>query len=143
MDAHSLARKLIRWTTVGLGVLIVSAALGLFGLHIYGAHRLENARSDFDARWGHLVLDPPPTSLPDHENGARWLLAGGQATICSLEDRRFISAISAESARGWTDTEQARARWILAARFSGGGSWTIFSWIDLSSKSGKTIWFGR
>jgi len=113
LDSRTLTRKLIRWTAIGLGVLIVSAALGLFGIHVYGTHQLKNARSDFDARWGHLVLDPPPTSLPDHENGARWLLAGGQATICSLEDRKFITALSAESALGWTNTEQARARWIL------------------------------
>jgi len=98
---------------MGIGVLVVSGALGLFGLHLYGANRLKNARSDFDARWGHLVLEPTPTVLPDHINGARWLMAGSQAIICSLDDRKFIGALSGEPARGWTDTEQARARWIL------------------------------
>ena len=113
MDTRTLARKLIRWAGIGIGALVVSAALGVFGLHLYGAHRLEKARSDFAAHWGHLVLDPTPTSLPDHLNGARWLMAGGQAIICSIEDQKFIGTLSGESARGWTDTEQARARWIL------------------------------
>ena len=113
MDTRELTKKLIRWSAMGIGLLVVSTALGLFGLHLYGAHRLKEARSDFDARWGHLVLEPPPTSLPDHENGARWLTTGGQAIICSLEDQKFIGYVSGESARGWTDTEQARARWIL------------------------------
>lgn len=98
---------------MGLGVLVVSTALSLFSLHLYGAHRLEKARSDFAAHWGHLVLDPSPISLPDHLNGARWLMAGGQAIICSIEDQEFIGALSGKPARGWTDTEQARARWIL------------------------------
>ncbi len=113
MDAQTLTRKLIRWVAIGTGVLVASAALGAFGLHFYGAHRLERAKSDFDARWGHLVLDPPPTSLPDHENGARWLMAGGQAIICSPEDQKFIGALSGESAQGWTDSERERVKWIL------------------------------
>jgi hypothetical protein len=113
LDTKETTRKLIRWTAIGIGVLVMSATLGWIGLHYYGAYRLERARSVFDARWGHLVLDPPPISLPDHENGARWLTAGGRAVIYSDEDKSFVGAISSKPAREWTGTEQARARWIL------------------------------
>ncbi len=113
MDAQTLTRKLIRWAAIGLGVSVASVALGVFGLHFYGAHRLERAKSDFSAQWGHLVVNPPPTSLPDHENGARWLMAGGQAIVCSHEDQKFIGALSGDSAHRWTDTQFERAKWIL------------------------------
>jgi len=102
----------------GAGILIAAAALGLFGLHLYGAHRLGNARSDFDSRWGHLVLNPPPPSVPDHLNGARWLMAGGQAIICPIEDQRFIGVISGKPTRTWTDAERETARRILDAQQS-------------------------
>lgn len=105
--------KIVRWTAMGIGFLIVSIALASFALHLYGAFRLNQARSDFDTRWVRTEPAPPPTSLPDHANGARWLMAGGQAIICSTEDMTFLGAISGRSAREWTETEQSRAKWIL------------------------------
>jgi hypothetical protein len=104
---------MIRWSAVGMGILAIMAVLGAFSFHTYGAHRLKTARSEFHARWGHLPRYTPPPPVSDEENGARWLMAGGQAIICSLEDQKTIGTLSGESARGWTGTEQARARWIL------------------------------
>ncbi len=113
MNAREITRALIRWTLLGIGALVSAAAVGAFSLHIYGAHRLGDARSDFETRWGDLVLNPPPPSFPDHENGARWLMAGGQAIICSIEDQKLIGALSGKPAREWTETEESGARWIL------------------------------
>ena len=113
MNTRELTRKLIRWSALSIGVLVVTAALGSFGLHTYGAFRLEKARADFDARWGHLTRLPPPPQIPDDENGARWLVAGGRAIVCSIEDRRFYGQLSDRSPTNWTDRERSRARWIL------------------------------
>ncbi len=113
LDTRELTRKLIRWSALAAGVLVVTAALGSFGLHTYGAFRLEKARADFDTRWGHLTRLPPPPQVPDQENGARWLVAGGRAIVCSIEDRRFYGQLSDRSATSWTDAEWSRARWIL------------------------------
>lgn len=113
MNTRELTLKIVRWTAMGIGFLIVSTALASFGLHLYGAYRLEKARSDFDTRWGRPAAVPPPTSLSDHENGARWLMAGGQAIICSTQDKVFLGAISGRSARGWTESERSRVKWIL------------------------------
>jgi hypothetical protein len=92
---------------------LVLAALAAFAFHAYGAHRRERARMSFEARWGDLARYSPPPPVPDHENGARWLTAGGRAILCSLEDQKFYSRLSAEPVRDWTDTERSRAQWIL------------------------------
>ena len=113
MDARELTRKIIRWLALGIGILVVATALGSLALHLYGAHRLERARSDFDAKWGHLTRIEPSPSVPDHENGARWLMAGGRAIVCTMEDRRFYGQLSNIPASGWTDRERSRALWIL------------------------------
>ena len=110
---RELTRTLIRWAVVGLGILVVTAALGSLALHTYGAHRLEKARAEFHARGGQLPQLTPPSPVPDHENGARWLLAGGRAIVCTVEDRRFYGQLSNRPAAGWTDRERSRAQWIL------------------------------
>ncbi len=111
--ARDLARKLIWWSVTAIGILVSTAALGSFALHTYGAYRLEEVRSDFAERWGHLTQVPLQPTAPDHENGARWLIAGGRAILCSVEDRRFYGQLSNRPASGWTDAERSRARWIL------------------------------
>jgi len=113
LDTRELTRKLIRWSALGISVLVVTVALASFGLHTYGVHRLEEARKDFFTRWEHLAQYTPPPSVPDNENGARWLVAGGRAIVCSVEDRKFYGQLSGRSATGWTNAEASRARWIL------------------------------
>ena len=112
-NTRELIRKLIPWSVSGIGILVVTAALGSLALHAYGAHRLEKVRAEFHARWRHLTQIAPPSAVPDHENGARWLLAGGRAIVCTVEDRRFYGQLSNRSAAGWTDRERSRAQWIL------------------------------
>ncbi len=113
LNPRDFTRKLIRWTAIGIGALVVTSALGSFALHTYGAYRLDRARTDFSASWGHLALSRPAAPVPDDENGARWLVAGGDAIVCSDEDRRFYGQLSDRPAAEWTDAERSRARWIL------------------------------
>ena len=113
MNKRELTRRLLRWSALGIGALVITAGLGSLALHTYGSHRLEKVRTDLEARWGQLAQVTPSPPIPDHENGARWLMAGGQAIMCSIEDQKFIGYLSGRSARGWTNTEEARARWIL------------------------------
>jgi hypothetical protein len=113
LNTQKLTRRLVRWSALGLGALFITAGLSSLALHSYGIHRLEKVRADLEARWGQLAQYEPSPPVPDHENGARWLMAGGQAVVCSIEDQKFVGHLSGRSAWGWTDTEEARARWIL------------------------------
>ena len=132
MDTRKLVRKLIWWTALGVLVFVTGSLLGAFALHTYGAHRLEAARSDFDARWGHLTRIAPQPSIPDHENGARWLVAGGEAIVCSVEDRRFYGQLSDRSTAGWTDGELSRARSVLHEQQNA---------LEILLRSGDFEWF--
>lgn len=93
--------------------MVIATLLGALAIHLYGSHRLATARTAFDARWGHLVDHQPPPSVPEHENGARWLVAGGQAIICTLEDQKFFGGLADRPAQTWSDVEMARAIRIL------------------------------
>ncbi len=104
---------LIRYIAAGVAVLVIATLLGALAIHLYGSHRLTTARTALDARWGHLILREPPPTVPEHENGARWLVAGGQAIICTLEDQRFFGGLADRPARSWSDTERTRAIRIL------------------------------
>jgi hypothetical protein len=113
VDPRVLVRKVVRWSALAVCALSVAAALAALSLRAYGEHRREKARSEFDARWGPLTETTTTTTVPDHENGARWLAAGGFAIMCSIEDLRFYGQLSDRSARGWSEAEMSRARWIL------------------------------
>jgi hypothetical protein len=106
-------RRLLRITGVlSCGFLLI-ALIGAFVLHTYGRHRLQTAREGFESTWGHLASVDAPPEVPENENGARWLTAGGYAIVWSLDDQKFIGGLSGRAVRTWTDTESSRARWIL------------------------------
>jgi len=113
LKTREVIRKLIRWSALRAGTLVITAALLSLAIHAYGAHRLGNARENFDSRWGHLTQIKPPPSVPDRENSARWLVAGGNAIVCSMEDQKFYSELSGKPTSGWTEVQTERARWIL------------------------------
>ena len=111
--SSELARRLIRLTGAAVTALILIGLVGALALHAYGSYRLDRARAEFDASWGHLTSIPTPPDLPDHENGARWLAAGGFALVWTMDDQKFIGELSGRSTKTWTDTDVSRARWIL------------------------------
>ena len=111
--SSDLARRLVRLTGAAAAALVLIGLVGALALHAYGSYRLDRARAEFDASWGHLTSIPTPPDLPDHENGARWLAAGGFALVWSLDDQKFIGELSGRSTDTWTDTDVSRARWIL------------------------------
>lgn len=113
MVERRVLRTLFRITAVAVVSVIVFAALTAVVLHLYGARRLEQARADFDARWGRLARYEPPAAVPDHLNGARWLSIGGAAIVTTLDDRQLYTDLSGRPARTWTDAERAEARRIL------------------------------
>lgn len=108
-----LVRKLVRWSLMGVAGLALTALIGALATHAWGAHRLKNARADFDTRWGEIANPPRAPQVPEHLNGARWLVAGGQAIICSIEDLKFYGVLADRPARTWSDAEMSRAKRIL------------------------------
>jgi hypothetical protein len=108
-----LIRKLLWWTVLGIVVIVAVSLLLSFGLHTYGAARLASAKAEFSQKWGRLADYEPPPPVPDDENGGAWLVAGGEAIVCSVEDRRFYGQLSDRPENGWTEAERSRARRIL------------------------------
>ncbi|MEE4270448.1 MAG: hypothetical protein V2I67_02155 [Thermoanaerobaculales bacterium] len=106
-------RTLVGWGLTSLTLLAAAAIVAALGIHAWGVHRLDTAQAVFDSRWGELVDPPIPSQVPDHLNGARWLVAGGQAVICTMEDYKFYGVLADRPARSWSDTELAHARRIL------------------------------
>lgn len=113
MANGKLIRKLAWWTALGIAAIMVASLLGSFALHTYGAYRLASALRDFSETWGPLAVYEPPPHVPDDENGGTWLVAGGEAIVCSAEDRRFYGQLSDRPAAAWSEAERSRARWIL------------------------------
>jgi hypothetical protein len=111
--SSELARRLLRLTGAAAAALVLIGLVGALSLHAYGSYRLDRARAEFDAAWGHLTSVPVPPDFREHENGARWLAAGGFALVWSLDDQKFIGELSGRSTKTWTDTDVSRARWIL------------------------------
>ena len=108
-----LIRRCIRYALAGFGVLALATALAVILLHFWGVQRLEKARSEFESRWGDLAGFETPPDVPGQANAGRWLVAGGQAIVCSMEDQRFFGRMAERPAHGWTEAELARVRWIL------------------------------
>lgn len=114
MSPPTQFHKLIRFAAVGAVVMAFAALLGALAFHHHGSRRLQSARAGFEHRWGHLTHNELPTEVPDNENGARWLVAGGRAIIGTLEDQKFCGMIANRSTQTWSDVETARVVRILS-----------------------------
>jgi len=113
LETGKLIRRLFWWTILGMVVIVAVSLLLSFGLHTYGAARLASAKAEFSEKWGSLADYEPPPPVPDDENGGVWFVAGGEAIVCSVEDRKFYGQLSDRSENGWTEAERSRARRIL------------------------------
>jgi len=114
LTSPAAIRKLIRYAAGSAALLAIAALIGALAFHHYGSRRLQGARAAFEDRWGHLAPYDLPPETPDHENGARWLVAGSRAIICTLEDQKFFGGLADRSTRTWTKDETARATRILS-----------------------------
>jgi hypothetical protein len=101
------------WSLVVVLASTAAAAVASVAIHLWGSHRLETARSDFDRRWGDLARVAPAPPVAEHRNGARWLAAGGQAVVSTEDDLLLITELSGRPARTWSDAETSRARAVL------------------------------
>jgi len=106
-------RTLVRWSLLALAILAVATLLAALGTHAWGAHRLRVARAELARHSSPPARPASSTPLPDHLNGARWLVAGGQAVICTDEDYKVYGVLADRPAATWTDEEMERARRIL------------------------------
>jgi hypothetical protein len=88
-------------------------AAASLALHAYGAHRLSRSQAAFSDHWGRYIQQTPTAVSSERDNGARFMVFGGRAITCSIDEHRFVAELSGRPAAGWSDVELARVRWIL------------------------------
>jgi hypothetical protein len=116
VKSKTMTRKLIRITLLGVCVVVLALVAAAVGVRTYGKLRLAAVRDRLEHRWGPLSRPAPPAPVPDHSNGARWLVAGGRAISSDTRDIKLVGRLSGLSARSWTEEETAEVERILAAQ---------------------------
>jgi hypothetical protein len=111
MAMSSLVRRTVRLVAT---VLVVALA-ALLALRIYGSARLAAAEKDFAERVGpREATASVPAKVPEEENSAFFLRAGGEAMSLPGDDKPQVGELSMAPAESWTEAQRANVRRIRA-----------------------------
>jgi hypothetical protein len=117
-----MSRKTLGLTAAALVVLLLSASLGA---HLYSRWRFQRSATEFLATFPEVVpaldvdtlrqtfADLAHEGPPEELNAARWLIAGGDAIVCTQEENSHLTELVFAPSEDWTPDDRHFARELV------------------------------